>query len=504
MRKILLTVCLLLLIALSKIDAQSFQWVRGESYSSYVEWDNFVVTDHSNNIIIAGKCDDGMYIIKYNSDGNKLWERHFIDSVGAKVDGIACDENNNIYVLFFYMKITIDSTYYYNQSSLRGMFLKLTPQGATLWLKLTRGLATLASKTDNQNNLLINGVFSDTLVLDNYTLISPPSVSSSLIAKFNTSGQCVLAIQDNGGFYPYPMTMDALDNMYEASYFAADTFTIGHGIHQITLYRANGGNYVAKYNTNGDLLWAKQFRRWAIAPDDYGNLYTLQQDTADSFYSQLTKYDANGNLLWKRTIIHPNDIYHINLKFNKDNLYLSGGFRNSISIGDSAYSDNGTTRMFIAKLDTTGQLLWFNKSAGTGNAGGKDLAFGPPNEIYVTGDIGEGQSTFDTCSYSVNLGIFLTKITDNTITTGIKLIKSNSSLYIYPNPSHTTFYLTLSNTIQEPITINIFSPQGQLIYSETVNDIAGSHKITLNALPGVYYLRAEGKKESFVEKLVVY
>jgi hypothetical protein len=497
MKKKLLILLSLIGLAPIRNIAQSFQWVTGEPLSPWVQWSSFAISDNSNNIITAGKCDDGVFIIKYNSSGNKIWEQHYLDDA-AIVRGIACDSNDNIYAMIFYMNITIDSTYYYNQSSLRHIFIKYNPNGETAWLKLIKGLRALASKTDSQDNLLMNGSFTDTLILDNYTLITPPSTSSSVIAKFNSSGQCVLAIQDNGDQYPYPMHSDILDNMYQASEFTRDTFTIGYGVHQVTLYLVNGRSFTAKYNANGDLLWAKQFRRWSIAPDDYGNLYALQQDTADSFYSQLTKYDSVGNLLWKRTIIHPDDIYHINLKFHNDYLYLSGGFRNSITIGDSTYYDNFHTRMFIAKLDTTGQLLWFNSSGGAGNAGGKNLAFGPTNEIYVTGDIGEGTSTFDSYSYTTNLGIFLNDIT------GLQNPGSiPGSISIFPNPFHSTFYLTSS--FHEPININIYSSTGQHILSQKINETANTiHQITLNAPPGIYYLKAETHNQTFIKKLIVY
>jgi hypothetical protein len=514
MKKTILSFLIFTFLSLEKNVAQTFQWAKSESYSSYNPNNGqFISVDVFKNIWVAGNYyNNGGYsfISKYDASGNHLWTRQFNNGSKDDIQSICNDSIGNLYVSMYISVATIDNITYNYQNGGLCLCFKLLPAGNISWIYQTRLGILFSRKTDLQGNLIFSGHFGDfngdTVNLNNGdTLTSTSFYGNYFLGKMDLSGHFLWAIMGDGGSSP---TTDAADNIYVKGTIYDSIFTLGRNAQQVTFYRSNGDGYFAKYTSTGELVWAKQLHGVAM-PDNFGNVYTLETDYSDISHGSnkncyLKKYDAMGNLLWNRTHIYFDHPYSGIIKYQFNNIYYSGGFTNYMTIDDTTIYDGGNTRMFLAKFDTTGNLQWITVSSGQGGAGSRDLAFSSTNEIYITGDMGGGESIFGNISLNSPSAIFITKVIDSDIATGIKPIKSGTAFDIYPNPTHTTFYITLPNTIQEPITINIYSTQGQLIYSEIVNEIEGSHKITLNALPGVYYLRAEGRKESFVEKLVVY
>jgi hypothetical protein len=506
-KKNLLAILILFFALAGSCYAQAFEWVKGEPYTSARMWRNNVIADNLNNVIISseGGVDKGVHIIKYDSNGNKLWEKHYLSN-GA-IGSMSCDASNNIYVVIGCgNNITVDSFVCTSESFGRNLLIKLSPDGALMWLKEINYGFRLADKTDSENNLVACGSFHGTLVLDNFTLTSGNSYTCFYLAKFNSNGQCVMAIQDDGG---YEIHVDNNDDIFVKGWFNGTSLTLGKGIHQTTLYSSNGSTYIAKYSNQGVLAWVKQTNTGLLSPDNEGNVYCLGGDSLYNYTYHIVKYGASGNFLSSfATLAVPiTNYYSLNMKYSRNHLFVTGGFTGYMKINDSTIYDNGNTRMYIAKLDTLGHLVWFNISDGAGGAAGKDLAFGTSNEIYVTGDIGGGESTFDSYSYSVYQGIFVTKIIDANNAIGINDIKNNnSSLNIYPNPAKDIFYFSYTNAMASVIKITIknitgstiFSKQYQVPFRELTQeiDLTGQAK-------GVYFLEAEAKGKREVRKIVL-
>ena len=113
-----------------------------------------------------------------------------------------------------------------------------------------------------------------------------------------------------------------------------------------------------------------------ICADPTGNSYAASvvggtTVRADSFYKAqlhnptspgilLTSYDCNGSMRWAK-VIEPANCY--GLKYDKGNIYVAGTFRNTGSgqnryIGNTQITGNDLQCLFLAKLDSMGNLAW--------------------------------------------------------------------------------------------------------------------------------------------------
>ncbi len=79
-------------------------------------------------------------------------------------------------------------------------------------------------------------------------------------------------------------------------------------------------------------------------------------------------------------------------------------------------------------------------------------------------------------------------------------------LGIYPNPSHGDFSLQLSSLTSGKGIIEIYSLNGQAVYSKTIEFLPGSLEISLNTninTSGIYIIKFQTNKQSVVQKLII-
>lgn len=168
--------------------------------------------------------------------------------------------------------------------------------------------------------------------------------------------------------------------------------------------------FLAKYGPEGNLLWTKGFESGddvsdpVITIDNQDNIYltgyfsdyitfgaiTLTQNSSSQNVPEfLAKFDSAGNVLWAKQI----SLFATHYKVNYDGeIALYGAFLEpSLTLGNNltlTNSDNSgqTTDFLIAELDNNGNFLWA-KSGGTSgkNEEIEHVAFTRNDQIYVSG-----------------------------------------------------------------------------------------------------------------------
>lgn len=97
---------------------------------------------------------------------------------------------------------------------------------------------------------------------------------------------------------------------------------------------------------------------------------------------------------------------------NNYNLYITGYFSQSLSVGVQSVTATGAEEIFIARLDNAGNCVWLKSAGFNFSDKANDIAFDGNNSIYVTGSF-ESFAFFDvsTSITSVNgtVDIFLAK-----------------------------------------------------------------------------------------------
>ena len=142
-----------------------------------------------------------------------------------------------------------------------------------------------------------------------------------------------------------------------------------------------------------------------IATDHNGNVYvvgefnngvvtfgsTTWSDTATNVNVLfLIKYDAIGNLVWTKPVDRSSaDICAITVD-GLNNIYVTGTFKSAVSVFDTCHLINAdvtgnSSDIFVAKYDTTGNLLWANRLGSAGNDAGLAITKDLHNNIYIAG-----------------------------------------------------------------------------------------------------------------------
>ncbi len=148
--------------------------------------------------------------------------------------------------------------------------------------------------------------------------------------------------------------------------------------------------------------------------DDYGNVYvvgsyqsdsvivdvddTLHSSTSSSSRSGFVlKYDSSGTIIFSKNFGTKCNVYSIAIGRNSD-VYICGSGSAGLTLGNGVSVNlgiNGSTALFIAKLDSNGVAQWAGKADGNGSDFAKSIAFDTVNNrVYMGGIIGLGTVAF--------------------------------------------------------------------------------------------------------------
>ncbi|MEI6753293.1 MAG: T9SS type A sorting domain-containing protein [Paludibacter sp.] len=284
-----------------------------------------IATDHSGNVLVSGVDSPANYIIKFDSQGAKLWEKSF-DMASYYIALISTDGNDNIYLssevhldnipvtsvqiggLTLSQTVTDGST----------ALIKFDPNGNALWVKTYGGVDNsqytdgwpCQIKTDNSGNTYIWGWCPNNAKFGNNVLVNPFSVNqdySYFLTKINTSGDVTWA---------------------KAVYESAYAFNYGD---------------LLDYDANGNVYVGGQFKS-TINIDN--NNFTAQ-GTNDFF---IAKFNSNGEYKWIKTVQGDSYISYGISVYNEDVLSFGGYAGTALAIGNSTINKLGGTNTFIATL----------------------------------------------------------------------------------------------------------------------------------------------------------
>jgi len=161
---------------------------------------------------------------------------------------------------------------------------------------------------------------------------------------------------------------------------------------------------VAKCDPQGKVLWVRTGggsgtdRAYAVAADAQGNVFAGgHYDSTDAAFSGVklpqaggydgfvAKYDGGGKLQWIRTAGGTGyDYIHALAVDGEGNVVVSGAIVGNAEFGDVRVEGAGS-RLFCAKYDTHGKLLWVKATTGAASGSGHGIAVDGAGNIYVGG-----------------------------------------------------------------------------------------------------------------------
>lgn len=244
-----------------------------------------------------------------------------------------------------------------------------------------------ALQLDALGNVYVTGYFENTVDFDpgpGTANLTANGLLDIFIAKYDNSGNYVWAKQIGGAYNDMGqcMQMDAAGNLIFAGYFGGGVdFDAGPGTNSITITGNFVDIFVAKYDNNGNHIYAKNI-------------------------------GGSGN-----------DVVNGLILDNSDNIYMTGTYQSIVDfdpgVGTATLSFNGGLNdVFVAKYDNAMNYVWAKQIGGTGDEAGNALAVDAAGNIYLTGyftgtvDFDPGTGTANQTATALQ-DIFICKL-DNT------------------------------------------------------------------------------------------
>ncbi|NJK70125.1 MAG: hypothetical protein HC941_29725, partial [Microcoleus sp. SU_5_3] len=368
------------------------QWVRQMGTSLY-EVGRDTATDSAGNVYMVGytgENDDLTFgnldtlFIKYDSNGNKLWQKQLTDPATDAALGVKIDAANNVYLVGYTNTSSNADAYIYKYDS----------NGNEIWKKVFSSQVTFADPgdyatgvdLDNSGNIYVAG--------NTWGSFDPAKAwpripnQNAFITKYDTNGNQIW-IKDFGTDQDENVRAITTDN-------AGNSYIVGQTSGSLGVRVDGVDAFIAKYDTNGNQVWLRQFGTvasdvaYGVKLDSAGSIYVTgstrgnlngnnNSGGADSF---VVKYDSNGNQLWTNQFgtVGSENIPGVSLDKN-GNIYVAGMTEGSLDGSTNA----GNYDIFVTKLDSSGVRSWSQQLGTAGEDSTYKLFIDDANNIYITG-----------------------------------------------------------------------------------------------------------------------
>jgi hypothetical protein len=398
------------------------------------------------NLTSLGNPD--VFIAKYTTAGLYVWAKSIGGSTLSDVGySIKTDGSGNVYVTGIYWDVAdfdpSGAVANLTSSGNYDIFIaKYTTAGLYVWAKSVGGTSTdmgLSLALDGSGNVSVTGLFNGTVDFDpsaSVANLTSIMVQSLFVNKYTTAGMYTNAFATRdytGGYGAGNATItDPSGNVYITGNYR-DTVDFDPSASTAFLTAINGDNiFLAKYDASGNYLWAIGMgtnngndEGKLLALDALGNIYVAGSfdGTTDFDPSATTanltslgmnddafiaKYSPAGTYIWAKNIGSAGQPYIIDMEIdvNGDVVFI-GAFWGTVDFDPSASNLDvtpvGIQDMYIAKLNSSGNLVWVKNLGAAGSyCLGASLALDNAGNIYATGTF-ENTVDFDPSGVVLNL-----------------------------------------------------------------------------------------------------
>ncbi|MBK6573602.1 MAG: SBBP repeat-containing protein [Saprospiraceae bacterium] len=291
---------------------------------------NQLTTDQMGNIYLTGNFKDmaefesgvpnskltsagfgDAFVAKLNRDGQLIWVKQIggnLDDIGKS---ISIDQSGNI-LISGHFQGTADFDPGANVFPLSSVgsydvfILKLDADGNFIWAKKIGGKLDdqcAAITTDSKNDVIVTGNYKDTVDFnpgsDIYNL-KDSGAGNAFALKLNAEGEFIWAKSTVGQniVFSIGMAIDQTGNIFTTGFFRSEAdFDPGPDILKLTAPGIGGDVFISKLDSDGNLVWVKQFSGPAhdvglgICLDQQGNVYTT------GCYQELVDFDPGQQVL---------------------------------------------------------------------------------------------------------------------------------------------------------------------------------------------------------------
>lgn len=493
---------------------------------------------HQNSIPTSQYlCTNGI-IVKFDTNGTRLWGTYYGGINYNDIRGIKADSQNNIIITGQTQSpiniSTVGSHQENNQGGSDAYIVKFNELGVRVWGSYLGGNNddfAFGLDIDNLNNIYIVGSTSSLSGIaynSNYQsqlFQSTSSYGDAFIAKFDSTGTIIWSTYAGGeSFESFNAVVVKGNQIVAVGYTRSETNIATNGVFQESKYpdgQVDGMIY--KFSNNGNRLWSSYYggdnieQILSVEIDDEDNVYIGGQTASSSnmtttgsfqFTSQelykgfFAKLSNIGVRLWS-SYLNDLNVYSIIYKNNAIYLGATGRSSNQNLTNPCSFNRNinGLGLGYIGKFSKNCNFIWGSFLGGNAINGGfvidyaTKLSIDNTNNIYVSGITSSNNLISDSSSHQQNMLGLLNYYSMKFLETSPNLINVSSNS---PSCVGGTITLTASggtdyswigpngftSTDQNPIIPNAnISHNGQ--YSCTITGTGGcDNTVTLNVVVG--------------------
>ncbi|WP_028522011.1 hypothetical protein [Runella limosa] len=329
-------------------------------------------------------------------------------------EDIVVDKNNNIYVVGIFNLTAIFDSLSIVAPDTSALFLaKYSKTGKILWVKQVAsntGIGANVSRLclSSTGELLIAGVFRDSVNFGIETLSASTGKAEGFVAKFSSEGLplWVRRINSTNSLLIYDLGLDRNDNLYVVgTFFDSATFE------NTTLTSVGSSDFfLASYTSEGAFRWVRQggsegnnfdsCRGVAISSQNqiyitgtFVGKFSIGNKILETLGNQnmyLARYSSNGDFV-SVFQAHGNvnnlrgNVEGVRvIATNRDDIYVAGRFQATAALGDYKLIGNlNTYQVFLARFSETNVVAAFETQGDF--LGGVSLTADDDGAVYLAG-----------------------------------------------------------------------------------------------------------------------
>lgn len=296
---------------------------------------------------------------------------------------------------------------------------KRSPSGELLWSKSNTTTSQqpnidanlTAFVTDELGNVYITGYFRDYLTFDAITITNSNTDEVCMfIFKFDSNGTALWGKRaagtglNNNTSITTDVKLNQNGDVFVSGYYTGQFLNFGNGV---TLSGSGDivSYFIVKYSSTGTASWARQAVTGhvtadsypLVAADDQYAYFTCTFGSPISFGSQqmtsdgstdifLAKYSiVNGALVALKKLSSPYYESVGNIVAKGGNIYMAGTFQSPLLFSSMNLSNPYSGDIFVAKLDTNGEVLWAIQAGGSGMSDCHSIDIDNSGNVYFSG-----------------------------------------------------------------------------------------------------------------------
>ncbi len=525
-------------------NAQNWQWAKhiGSGYQFYGERAK-VITDGTNVYLIGAyggtlylpndtlysNGNNDIFIAKFDAAGNNIWAKTL---GGNYLQPDYLENASGVYDLncnCIYIAGTFKNTINFGNGIFLGslgfasdnFLARMDTSGNFIWARDMGGMGRESNPVINVNQTGKIYLITQTEDSSHFgSFFIPPGGG---IVQYDSSGNCLSAeikftapvtSNTNGVFLDFMGTDLIIYGLYRSTPFQLDTVTL--------ITQGNYDGFIARADSNGNVKWINTYGNagvdyiQSITIDNQNNIYAtggfkdsinlgginLFNNGVDILFA---KFDANGNTLWaKQGFVSGAASFGNDIIGDIDgNCYVVGNFEGDITLDGFHISTTNSYDMFITRFNNNGDFFGVRHF---GQAGGFNSAVDNSGSVYCAG-VFFNTVTIGSTSMTALLGqdIYLAKIDAITGIVGVEGRMANSQLLIYANPNAGKCNITVPDEFvnEKNLVLSIYDNTGKLIQQKTLEMNDGNIKLNLEQeAKGVYNVVLSNKKKSYNGKIV--